>query len=213
MYPQNNVWIIPSFLIWGYVLHVEHISCLITNCGHPFSSLNSSLGLTGGKYHQKIIFPIIRLILQNYASPGCFPILISIAIFSPYFLLVGLLLQYVSLGNWLSIREFVNWCRVAISNDKSTSWVPSLFVVVIFYSPFLKLFVARRLCVIDVKEYDYFHVFNHSLIQNNSNRKGLNECALCGTLKLNNSIFDTNGFLLFISLSKWKVAHYGNIIP
>ena len=28
------VWIIPSFLIWGYVLHVEYISCVITNCGH-----------------------------------------------------------------------------------------------------------------------------------------------------------------------------------
>ena len=31
----------PIFLIWGYVLHVEHISCVIMNCGqylrHPFS--------------------------------------------------------------------------------------------------------------------------------------------------------------------------------
>ena len=29
----RDVWIIPSFRIWGYVLHVEHISCVITNCG------------------------------------------------------------------------------------------------------------------------------------------------------------------------------------
>ena len=29
----RDVWIIPSFQIWGYVLHVEHISCVITNCG------------------------------------------------------------------------------------------------------------------------------------------------------------------------------------
>ena len=28
----RDVWIIPSFWIWGYVLHVEHISCVITNC-------------------------------------------------------------------------------------------------------------------------------------------------------------------------------------
>ena len=28
-----DVWIIPSFQIWDYLLHVEHISCVITNCG------------------------------------------------------------------------------------------------------------------------------------------------------------------------------------
>ena len=41
----EDIWIIPSFRIWGYVLHAEHISsCVITNCGQhqwvfPFSSL------------------------------------------------------------------------------------------------------------------------------------------------------------------------------
>ena len=29
----GDVWMIPSFRIWGDVLHVEHISCVITNCG------------------------------------------------------------------------------------------------------------------------------------------------------------------------------------
>ena len=29
----GDVWIIPSIRIWGYLLHVEHISCVITNCG------------------------------------------------------------------------------------------------------------------------------------------------------------------------------------
>ena len=33
MAATGDVWIIPSFQIWGYVLHVEHISCVITNCG------------------------------------------------------------------------------------------------------------------------------------------------------------------------------------
>ena len=52
----GDVWIIPSFRIWSYVLHVEHISCVITNCGqHPFSSLNNYLCLTGGKYCQKLL--------------------------------------------------------------------------------------------------------------------------------------------------------------
>ena len=44
MATTRDVWIIPSFLIWDHVLHVERISCVITNCGqHPFSVLNSSL--------------------------------------------------------------------------------------------------------------------------------------------------------------------------
>ena len=29
----GDVWIIPSVRIWGYVLHVEHVSCVIMNCG------------------------------------------------------------------------------------------------------------------------------------------------------------------------------------
>ena len=29
----GDVWIIPSFRIWGYVLHVDHISFVIANCG------------------------------------------------------------------------------------------------------------------------------------------------------------------------------------
>ena len=29
----GDVWIIPSFRIWSYLLHVEHISCVMKNCG------------------------------------------------------------------------------------------------------------------------------------------------------------------------------------
>ena len=60
---------------------------------HAFSPLNSSLGFAGGKHHQKITIPILRLALTNFAIPSCFPYILSIAIFSLYFLLVGLLLQ------------------------------------------------------------------------------------------------------------------------
>ena len=47
MAPTGDVWINPSFRIWGYVLHVEHILCVITNYGQhdgaiPFF-LDSSL--------------------------------------------------------------------------------------------------------------------------------------------------------------------------
>ena len=33
MATTGDVWIIPSFRIWDYVLHVEYVSCVITNCG------------------------------------------------------------------------------------------------------------------------------------------------------------------------------------
>ena len=38
-----------------------------TSVSHPFSFLNSSLGLAGGQHYQKIIIPIFRLVLQNFA--------------------------------------------------------------------------------------------------------------------------------------------------
>ena len=63
-----------------------------TSGSHPFSFLNSSLGLAGEKHYQKIIIPAFKIVLQKVT----FLIFFSIAIFSPYFLLVGLLLQYVS---------------------------------------------------------------------------------------------------------------------
>ena len=37
----RGVWIIPSFRIWDYVLHVEHISCVITNCGQHQWAIHS----------------------------------------------------------------------------------------------------------------------------------------------------------------------------
>ena len=43
-----------------------------TSPSHPFSSLNSSLGLAGGKHYEKIIIPIFRLVLQNFVLPHCF---------------------------------------------------------------------------------------------------------------------------------------------
>ena len=44
-----------------------------TSVSHPFSFLNSSLGLAGEKHYQKITIPIFRLGLQNFAIPGYFP--------------------------------------------------------------------------------------------------------------------------------------------
>ena len=47
-----------------------------TSVSHHFSSLNSSLGLTGGEYYQKITISIFRLILQHFAVTGCFSYMI-----------------------------------------------------------------------------------------------------------------------------------------
>ena len=44
-----------------------------TSGSHPFSFLDISLGLAGGKHYQKISIPIFRLVLQNFAVPGFFP--------------------------------------------------------------------------------------------------------------------------------------------
>ena len=47
-----DVWIITSLRMWGFVLHVEHMSCFITNCGQ----------------HQRLIRSRSSMIL--YALPG-----------------------------------------------------------------------------------------------------------------------------------------------
>ena len=77
-----------------------------TSVSHPFSSLNRSLGFAGGKHHQQITTPIFRLVLQILLFQVAFLIFFSNAIFSPYFLLVGLLLQSVAL---FQSRELVKY--------------------------------------------------------------------------------------------------------
>ena len=73
-------------MIWGHVLHVEHVSCVITNFGlHPFS-LNSSLGLAG-KHYQKITSLSLDLFFKVLLFQVAFLIFFSFTIFSPYFLL------------------------------------------------------------------------------------------------------------------------------
>ena len=52
-----------------------------TAVGHPFSFLNSSWGLTGGKHYQKITIAIFRFVLENFTIAGYFPYILSIAVF------------------------------------------------------------------------------------------------------------------------------------
>ena len=55
----------PTYSNLGYMLHVEHISCVITNCGQQ-QWVTPSLSIAGGKYYQKITVPIFRLILEFF---------------------------------------------------------------------------------------------------------------------------------------------------
>ena len=75
----GDVSIIPSIRIWGYVLHVERVPCVITNCGQHqwvipslFPFLNNCLGLAGGKHYQKITKQMFKVELQNFAFQSCF---------------------------------------------------------------------------------------------------------------------------------------------
>ena len=51
---------------------MRHHELWPTSVSHSFSSLNSSLGLAGGKHYQKITIPVFRVVLQNFAIPGYF---------------------------------------------------------------------------------------------------------------------------------------------
>ena len=64
----RNVWIIPSFWILGlcaacWAHFMCHYELWPTSVNHPFSSLNSSLGLAGGKCCQEITIHIFRLFI------------------------------------------------------------------------------------------------------------------------------------------------------
>ena len=102
MAATGDVWIIPSFRIWGYVLHVEHISCVITNCGQHQWAIPSLfsivlLALLEKNITRKLLSLSLDLFFKILLFQVAFLIFFSTAIFSPYFLQVGLLLQYVAL--------------------------------------------------------------------------------------------------------------------
>ena len=102
MATMEGVWIIPSFPIWGCVLHAEHISCVITNCGqHQWAIPSLVLIVLEALLEENIIRKLLSLSLDLFFKillfQVTFLIFFCIAIFSPYFLWVDLLLQYVAL--------------------------------------------------------------------------------------------------------------------
>ena len=67
--------IFPNLGLWAacWAHFMCHQELWPTIASHPFYFVNSSLGLAGGKHYQKNAIPIFRLVLQNFAIPGCFP--------------------------------------------------------------------------------------------------------------------------------------------
>ena len=102
MAATRDVWIIPSFRIWDYVLHVEHISYVITNCGQHQWVIPSPLAialqaLLEENNTRRLLSLSLDLFFKILLFQVAFLIFFSVAVFSPYFLLVGLLLQSVAL--------------------------------------------------------------------------------------------------------------------
>ena len=104
MATTGDIWIILSFQIFGNVLHVEHISCVNTNC-HLFS-LNSFLCLTGRKHYQKITIPLFRFILKNFAFPCCFP---CILFYCYLFAILSSAWFVIAVCDTISVRELVRY--------------------------------------------------------------------------------------------------------
>ena len=68
-----------------------------TSVNHPFFYLNSLLGIAGGKLPENC-YPYLKTwFFKILPFQVAFLILFSVVIFSHYFLLVGLLVQYVAL--------------------------------------------------------------------------------------------------------------------
>ena len=70
---NNSIFLNLGFYAACWAHFMYHQELWPTSVGHPVSSFNSSLDFAGGKHHQKIIIPIFRHVLQNFAIPGCFP--------------------------------------------------------------------------------------------------------------------------------------------
>ena len=123
----GDVWIIPYLLIWGYVQHVDHVGCVITNCGqHKWVIPSLSIALQAmleKSITRKLLSPFLDMFFKMLPFLVHFLVFFFIAIVSLYFLLVGLFLQYVS----VSVRELVKYlCRCKLMYSYRLQWQVNL---------------------------------------------------------------------------------------
>ena len=109
MATTGDVWITPSFRIWGYVLHVEqHVSSRIVANISEWSLLFSQwlFGPCWRKQLPENYYPYFRQVIPNFAFQGFIPCILFYPYIATYYLLVGLLLQYMTL---FQSRELVKY--------------------------------------------------------------------------------------------------------
>ena len=122
---------------WAHLMC--HHELWSTSVSHPFSFSKA------WKDYQKITIPILDVLLKTllfHVASLIFSVILLFLLTLFWLVWYCRLGFYFSPGNQLSIRGVVNWCRVTTSNDKSTQWVPSFFLVV-FYS-FLSEFDCNK---------------------------------------------------------------------
>ena len=114
------------------------------------------LGLAGGRYYQKLLSLSLDLHFNFFLFLIAFLLLFSIAIFFPYFLLVRLSLQFVTLFQSRKLVKLVLeelQTDVELQSPMTSQHNGCPHFLVLFLIPFfLKLIVACRLCVIYVRE-------------------------------------------------------------
>ena len=66
---------------WAYSMC--HHELWPISVSHPYSFLNSSLGLAGAKHYHKITIPILRLFKKKSAVPGWFDYILRFPLFLP----------------------------------------------------------------------------------------------------------------------------------
>ena len=115
MATTRGIWLIPSFRILGYVLYVEHMSCIITNCSHhqwPIPSL-FSIGLKV-LLEENITIKLLSLSLELFFKillfqVFTFVIFVYINIFShTYFMLVCFCSMWLCFSQGCTVKSLIS---------------------------------------------------------------------------------------------------------
>ena len=108
MATTGDVWIIPSFRIWDYVLHFEHVSCVITNGGQhqwvipsPFSTALKAL------LEENITRKLLSLSLDLFFKILLFHVTFLIFFLSLSFFILSSGWFVIAICGSISVRELV----------------------------------------------------------------------------------------------------------
>ena len=104
----GGVWVTPSSLIWGYVLHVELISCVITNCGQQQWAIPYPLLIDLGLLEENVARKLLSLSLDLFFKIFLFHVAFLIFFFHRYlFSLLSSGWFVLAVCGFISARELV----------------------------------------------------------------------------------------------------------